>query len=118
MSPHFSEVVDGLIKATWNAPVPANAKEASILRAVRSIVVDRLMELAANPNAQTQVRAVATGYLRWLANAFNKAAPGDPETSSHNFFTVEEIERFLARPAEPRKPTTPLATPPGDPIGN
>jgi hypothetical protein len=37
---------------------------------------------------------------------------------AHNRFLVEEIERFLARPAEPRKPTQPLPTPPGDPIGN
>jgi hypothetical protein len=106
-----------LVKATWNSPVPANANEAAIQRAVQSLVVNKLMDLAANANAQSQVRAAATYALRELAASL-KRAPGIGNAGAHKRFTVDEIERFLARPAEPRKPTQPLQTPPGDPIGN
>ena len=42
---------------------------------------------------------------------------GDATTDAYLRATHDDIERFLARPAEPRKRTTPLPTPPGDPIG-
>lgn len=116
-NPHFREVVDALMKVTWKQPVPAAANQAVLQRAVQNVVVSRLMNLAANANAQPQVRTVATEALRSLAAALNRTrAVGD--TAAHNRATVDDIERFLARPDEPRKQTTPLATPPGDPIGN
>ena len=118
VSPHFYYVVRDLMQATWRTPPSADVRLAAIQRAVRSVVVNRLMDLAANLNAQTQVRAVATNALRELAAELKGAARTDSETIAHNDFTVDEIERFLTRPAEPRKPSTPLATPPGDPIGN
>jgi hypothetical protein len=75
------------------------------------------MDLAANTNANSQVRTVATEALRTLAASL-KRVPASGDTASHYRATVDDIEKFLARPAEPRKATTPLATPPGDPIGN
>jgi hypothetical protein len=116
-NPHFSEVVAALMKATWGAPAPANAKHALIQRAVQSLTVARLMELAANDRAQPQVRAVASEALRSLS-ATAKLATASREAAAHYRATADEIDRFLARPAEPRKPTTPLPVPPGDPIGN
>lgn len=116
-NPHFSEVVAALIKATWGSPVPANAKPAAVHRTVQSVSVAELMELAANERAQTQVRAVAADALRSLL-ATLKRPTANRETAVHNRATADEIERFLARPAEPRKPTQPLPSPPGDPIGN
>ena len=116
-SPHFSEAVDALIKAVWNSAAATNANEAAIQRAVQSLTVNRLMDLAANSNANSEVRAVATEALRSLAGSLKQTSLGGM-AGAHNRFTVDEIERFLARPAEPRKPTQPLPTPPGDPIGN
>ena len=116
-SPHFSEAVDALVKAAWNNAAATNANEAAIQRAVQSLTVNRLMDLAANSNANSEVRAVATEALRSLAGSLKQAGLSGM-AGAHNRFTVDEIERFLARPAEPRKPTAPLQTPPGDPIGN
>lgn len=116
-SPHFREVVDALVKATWGSPVPAADGLAVIQRAVRGVAVARLMDLSANANANSQVRTVATEALRALAAAL-KRSPAAGDTAAHRRSTVDDIEKFLARPVEPRKPTTPLATPPGDPIGN
>ncbi|MBS1768815.1 MAG: zinc-dependent metalloprotease [Acidobacteria bacterium] len=116
-SPGFREVVDALIKATWGSAAPANAREAEIERGIESLVVTRLMELAADADARPQVRAVASDALRSLAASLKRRRSiGD--AAAHDRSTVEDIERFLSRPYEPTKRTPPLATPPGDPIGN
>ncbi|HMM81427.1 MAG TPA: zinc-dependent metalloprotease [Pyrinomonadaceae bacterium] len=116
-SPGFREVVDALIKATWGSAAPANAREAEIERGIESLVVTRLMELAADADARSQVRAVASDALRSLAASLKRRRSiGD--AAAHDRSTVEDIERFLSRPFEPTKRTPPLATPPGDPIGN
>ncbi len=113
--PHFRETVDGLIKTAWR-PM-RDARLAEIERAVQSIVVMRLMELAANGNAQPQVRSVASDSLRSLL-ATLKRTRAIGESAAFNRSLADNITRFLERPDEPRKPTSPLATPPGDPIGN
>lgn len=116
-SPGFRDVVDALIKATWGSPVSANAREAEIERGIESLVVTRLMELAADADARPQVRAIASNALRSLAASLKRTrSVGD--AAAHDRSTVEDIERFLSRPFEPTKRTPPLATPPGDPIGN
>ena len=116
MNPDFAEVVDALVARTWGTPAPRDAYQAAVSRAVQSLVVTRLMDLAANADAASQVRAVATDSLRRLAESL-KAPGAASEASAHRRLALEEIERFLARPAEPRKRTPPLPTPPGDPIG-
>ena len=117
-NPHFREVVDALIKTTWKIPEPSNAYQAVIERAVQSLTVTRLMDLAANSNAQPQVRATATEALRTLqARLKRAAATAANDTAAHYQATIDDVERFLTRPDAPRKQTTPLPNPPGDPIG-
>ncbi len=116
-NPHFRDVVDALIRATWGAPVPATARNAAVQRAVQSLTVARLMDLAASDRAQPHVRAVASDALRTL-NGTLKQPTANREAAAHYRATADDIDRFLSRPAEPRKPTTPLQVPPGDPIGN
>ncbi|MEO7659793.1 MAG: zinc-dependent metalloprotease, partial [Pyrinomonadaceae bacterium] len=115
-NPHFREVVDALMQSTWRAPLSRNKNEAAIQRAVQSLTVSSLMDLAANANAQPQVRAVATEALRSLA-AMLKRPVALVDTAAHYRATRDDIERFLSRPDAPRKKTSPLETPPGDPIG-
>ncbi|HEX8290015.1 MAG TPA: zinc-dependent metalloprotease [Pyrinomonadaceae bacterium] len=115
--PHFREVVDALVKSAWKTPANNDAYQTAIARAVQSLTVARLMDLAANPNAQAQVRATATDALRALQTTLKRtAAAGD--SAAHNRAIVEDIERFLTRPDAPRKQTVPLPNPPGDPIGS
>ena len=116
-NPSFREVVNALVKKTWNTRASRNSYENAIGRAVQNVTVDRLMRLAANENARKQVRAVATDALRKLRlNIKRRVGSGD--TAIHYRATVDEIEKFLARPASPRKPTRSLTNPPGDPIGS
>jgi len=116
-NPHFKEVVNALVKTTWKVPVVRNGYQAEIQRAVQTKVANRLMELAANQRAQEQVRAVATEALRNLT-AYLKRQRSIGNTAIHRRTIIDEIERFLKRPATPRKRTMPLPNPPGDPIGS
>ena len=116
-NPDFKEVVDALIGATWKIAAPRNAYQAEIARAVQSLAVTELMDLAADSSAAPQVRAVATQGLRDV-NAWLKLPASAGLNAAHRSATREDIERFLARPDATRKQTAPLATPPGDPIGS
>jgi hypothetical protein len=115
--PDFKEVVDALIGATWKSGTPRNPYHAEIARAVQSLTVSELMDLASEPSAGSQVRAVATEALRELAGWLKLPASAGIN-AAHRSATREDIERFLARPDATRKQSTPLATPPGDPIGS
>jgi hypothetical protein len=115
-NPHFREVVEALVKATWKTPASPNANQVAIQRTTQSLTVTRLMDLAANSNAQPQVRATATEALRTLQAGLKRTSvTGD--VAAHYRATVDDIERFLTRPDAPRRQTTPLPNPPGDPIG-
>jgi len=117
-NPDFEEVTNALLGRTWEAAAPADAYHASLLRAVQSLVVTRLMDLAADDEAAPQVRAVASGALRRLAQGRLKgAAPAGAGWDAHYRATAEEIERFLARPDATRKRTPPPPIPAGEPIG-
>ncbi len=120
-NPDFGDVVQALLARTWREPVPRDPYHAAVQRAVQSLVVARLMDLAADDNAAPQVRGVAAEGLRWLLlsdTAKGGNAIGFDPTDAHLRSTREEIERFLARPDAPRKRTTPPPAPPGDPIGS
>ena len=116
-NPDFKEVIDALIGATWKTATPKNAYHAEIARAVQSLTVTELMDLAADPAAAPQVRAVATQGLRDV-NAWLKLPGSAGLNAAHRNATRDDIERFLSRPDATRKQTAPLATPPGDPIGS
>lgn len=115
--PGFSEIVAEVMNATWKKPYSANRYHAAIERAVQSVVVMKLMEMAANDSARPAVRAIASDALRdLLANLKGRTA--NAENGAHYRMTIDDITRFLERPAMPRKSTEPLPEPPGDPIGN
>jgi hypothetical protein len=115
-NPDFAEVVGALLARTWGESAPKDAYHAAILRAVESLTVTRLMDLAADADAAPQVRAVATDALRRLL-VDSQTVTGDAGWDAHRRATHDDIERFLARPDAPRKRTPPPPTPPGDPIG-
>ncbi len=117
-NPDFREVVAALVRRTWIEAAPRDDYQANIVRAVQSLTITRLMDLAANDTAAPHVRAIATEVLRDLQTRL-KAPTGMINTDelAHRRATLDDIERFLTRPDAPRKRTAPPATPPGDPIG-
>ncbi|MBI3426152.1 MAG: zinc-dependent metalloprotease [Acidobacteria bacterium] len=115
-NPDFKEVADAIVSATWKAPRPAQAQQVAIAETVQSQVVTRLMELAANGEASAQVRAAANQVLRELS-AWLGTPAAIKLNPAHRNTALEDIKRFLNRPDATFKATTPLPTPPGDPIG-
>ncbi|HWS90477.1 MAG TPA: zinc-dependent metalloprotease [Pyrinomonadaceae bacterium] len=116
-NPDFREVVNALVARTWRAGAPRDEYHAAVGRAVQTLVVTRLIDLAADDSASPQVRGVAGEYLRSIMERSAVTSP-DEATAIHFRSTREDIERFLARPDAPRKRTPPPPTPPGDPIGS
>jgi hypothetical protein len=116
-NPDFKNVVDALITRTWKSKATRDAYHEAISQAVQSLAVTRLMDLAANAEAAPQVRATATEALRELAE-YLKPHSLDALNTAHRRSVRDDIERFLARPDQPRKQTVPLPPPPGDPIGS
>ncbi|HUK90573.1 MAG TPA: zinc-dependent metalloprotease [Blastocatellia bacterium] len=119
-NPGFAEVVHGLIASTWSGPEQADPYHAEIARAVQSLVVTRLMDLAGNPQASHEVRETAEGALDDLAAALALGISkfdSKEKPDQHFVVTLEEIKRFSARPDSTRPQSAPLPPPPGDPIG-
>jgi hypothetical protein len=123
--PGLGEVIDRLIKATFEQST-TNNYEAEIKRAIERVLVDRVAWLAAAaPNAQ--VRAIASLKLDQIANRVRPAAgaaaagPQAESERAHRMLLAADIKRFLERPmndAMSARIVPPLAAPPGAPIGD
>jgi hypothetical protein len=106
-NPSMREVTDALLGIAM--------QQGLVTRATRSLLVTRLAGLAANRDADPQVRAEATDALRRLANRL-AASVSDPSETAHRQATRDDITRFLNRPAEPWQPANVPPIPPGPPI--
>jgi len=115
--PGFQEVADALIAHTWKAKTVRDGYGAQIQRGVQSLVVTRMMELAANSDASPEVRSSAAQTLRGL-RAYLKTPEGLRLLTGHRLSAIEEIDRFLSRPDDVNRKTRAPETPPGDPIGS
>ena len=115
--PGLGEVIDKLVKATFDATT-SGTYEAEVRRATERVLVGRVMWLAsAAPNAQ--VRAIASLKLQRLA-ARMRAEVGRTEgdVAAHTLLAAD-IKRFLERPtADLQKVIPASAAPPGAPIGD
>jgi hypothetical protein len=105
--PGFDDVIHQVVSSSFGAQT-ASAYEAEIARSVERVVVDRLMDAAAN-SRMPQVRAIAQSALAGIA----KMGGSDPGRA----LMAQDIERFNERPLTAPLMTTP-APPPGAPIGD
>jgi hypothetical protein len=123
--PGLGEVIDRLIRATFDQPT-SGSYEQEVRRAEERVLVDRVMWLAqSSPNAQ--VRAIASLKLDRMAaraRAGNTAAPVGSQAEgerAHRTLLAADIKRFLERPMADAMngrivPASPA--PPGAPIGD
>jgi hypothetical protein len=123
--PGLEDIIDALFAGTFNAST-SSPYEAEVRRAVERVVIDDLMDLAANA-PMSQVRAIATLKLqrrgaelgRVAANAVaaNGTNGSESDVAQANLLAAD-INRFLTRPANPvaTRFAVPNA-PPGAPIG-
>jgi hypothetical protein len=122
--PGLGEVIDRLIRATFDQPT-SGTYEAEVRRATERVLVDRVMWLAQSaPNAQ--VRAIASLKLDRIrtrsAAGTAAAASGFGESErAHRMLMAADIKRFIERPvvdAIGGRIVPPSPAPPGAPIGD
>jgi len=114
--PGLEEVIDRLVKATFDAPA-ATPYEQEIRRAEGRVLVDRVMWLATGaPNSQ--VRAIASYKLDRLAARLRvEGKVANEADQAHRMLLAADIKRFLERPAQTMELIAEPAAPPGAPIG-
>lgn len=105
--PGFDDVVNAVVASTFEARA-GSPYEAEIARSEERVVVDRLMDTAANAR-MPQVRAIAQAALTRIAKMGGADDPG-------RALIAQDIERFNERPLTTPLAVTPAA-PPGAPIG-
>lgn len=113
--PSFADVVDAMVDRAFARPAGETAGRALVRLEVQRAVADGLMQLSGDVSASPAVRAIATDALRRLSKRLVTTAPAADGAFRRTL--RDDIERFLARPFEPQKPTERLPVPQGDPIG-
>lgn len=116
-NPDLKEVITKLIEHTWRSPSIKDGYAEAIKRAVESLVVARLIDLAANKDVSNQVRETTNEALSELSIALKQANLTGVD-KVHQKATIREIERFLNRPDAVNQYTVPLPPPQGEPIGS
>src|SRR6185295_665661 len=115
--PGLDEVLSALV-ARVSARPAGNPRRAEIARAVESVAVAKMIELAGNPRATAAVRARTEARLASLAKSWRAARGGDAAESAHRAHLARDVERFFQRSEDPKFPAAPVPEiPPGQPIG-
>ena len=113
------QVIDLLLAATVASEAPQAAAELEARRIVQSVLSEKLTALAAAQSATQDARASARLRLQKL-NGLLKQQQGRSSngmSKAHQLELINQIERFLERPALPANPVAPVELPPGSPIG-
>jgi hypothetical protein len=112
----LGEIIDRLT-ASWSAPGAESGKNAALRRVVQRAVADRLLTLASDREASTEVRSLVELKMTTLRNrARSLAGSGADVERAHWNSIAGDFTRWLERQELPT-PTPPLRAPPGDPFG-
>jgi hypothetical protein len=114
----LGSVIDALVRGTWRAQAPANAKLAALQRVAQRSVADRLLLLAADSDASPEVRSMAElkiVELRPSAATWAKQAMRNEEDRAHWLTIATDFARWIEKRELPSL-TRAFAAPPGDPF--
>ena len=114
--PTLEAVIERMIERTWQAA--SDAGHAALARVVQRVVVDELIQLAADESATVEGRAGAEWGLRRVAAIIEQREPATSSAAAHLQLAYADIQRLLDRPAPATAPSQPLSSPPGTPIGD
>ena len=114
-APGFDELTDDLLRASWYASQQSGI-DAELQRTTNNLVLERLMLLAINKNADAQVRAIALDAVNRLDDWLSQRASNDSGWRAHYAFGRYQIGQMRTDPASIQE-TMPVITPPGEPIG-
>ncbi len=114
-SPSPEEVIQRIIERTWGS-LPGG-DHAALRRVVQRVVVDELIDLAANEESTVDVRAAAEWGLHRIADVIRSRTALLPAEEAHHTLAREEIRRFMDREYDSAGRSEALPAPPGTPIG-
>jgi len=113
-NPDFNEVVDDILSTVTKRET---GYRGAIMRGTARLTATRLMDLAANRDADPQVRAEASEGLRRFIAKLSDVSIRDEAELAHRHALRDDITRFLDRPDQPRTQPKLPEVPPGPPIG-
>lgn len=111
-APSLEEVIGRIVERTWVVP-----QGSALRRVVQRVVLDRLTDLAADPQATVEARAVAEWGLRRILDLIQNQDLVLPDEEAHRQLAWADIDRFLNRRESGTPRSEPRALPPGTPIG-
>jgi hypothetical protein len=116
--PSLNDVIERVLTSTdASARQSATPRDQALGRVAHRAVVDRLLQLAADPQAAAEVRGSAEWWLdRLRAEAATARLGGSPGARAHWTLIAHDVARWRERGELPQV-TRALPAPPGDPIG-
>ena len=116
--PGFGELTELLVRATWHSR-QRRGIDGEIQRATNVLVLERLMLLSINQEADGQVRAIAFDRIKQLDNWLSGrlAVETARRWRSHYSLARHQIQRMLDDPAS-LDTLVPVTPPPGSPVGD
>jgi hypothetical protein len=109
----LEELLDTLAERLWHHP-PAG--DATLVRAVQRVLVDRLLQLAAAEGVTPEVRAGTLAALRQIRTRAQATAVSGPD-AAHREAVAHDISRFLQEPKDWTPKATAPPPSPGAPVG-
>ncbi len=114
-NPSFSDIIDELVKTTFNETSAGLEKEIHLM--IQKLVVQHLIGLASNPKAAEQVRAIAQFKLFELEGKLAaKRNSGTDGERAHFHYLLSKINYYKNNPKEVI-PSPAVDLPAGSPIG-
>ncbi len=115
----LSEMIDRVLSATWKGE-PLQGYDGAVRRTVNFVTLYNMIDLAADDDASSQVRAVVHHKLEnlrgWLDT--QAAESGDEQWKAAYRYGSKMIGDYFEHPERIRELTPPLSPPPGSPIGS
>ncbi|MFI5372162.1 MAG: hypothetical protein ACHQ52_11440, partial [Candidatus Eisenbacteria bacterium] len=117
-APTLDMVLGRLVAATWGAPAEPDARLAALRRVGQRVVLDGLLDLAAEPSASPEVRAAAFARLATLRKSVRLRHASEPAAEAHLRAAERDLDEALDQPATRHTRSLSPPPPPGRPIGN
>lgn len=92
------EVLDTVLKATWNASVPVPPMQRSLKRVTERAALDAMMILGGHADTTPEARAVVLTTIGKLGQSLSSRKDDDPVGDAHLRQAERDIARYLQNP--------------------
>ncbi|MDX1585910.1 MAG: zinc-dependent metalloprotease [Balneolaceae bacterium] len=115
----LAEMIDRIVEATWKTE-PKEGYDGAVQRTVNFVMLYNLLQLAADNDASSQVKAISNEKLIELYDFLNneeKTTESEEWLAAYNY-GAKLIDGFMENPERIEEMPSPLSPPPGSPIGS